>query len=108
MAITPILASESTTIVPEQLPTFDRWHIVRLAVESPDPNVGARLEVRFRKGHKHPDTGVWTLAPRSDETVKELRVENLLALASENQSVETVMNGVIAAVTAIASDQGLL
>lgn len=108
MAIEVIPASTPTTVVPPPEMTYDKWHMVHLGMDCQDPNQGARLEVRFRKGFKDPDTGVWSLAPRSDDTVKELKVDDLLALAGENEGVETVMNGVLQAVTALATAQGLL
>jgi len=108
MAISIIPATSPTTVTPPPEMTYDKWHMVQLLMESKDPNVGASLEVRFRKGYKDPDTGVWTLADRGEDTVKELRIPNLLDLAGADEGVETVMNGVIAAVTAMAAAQELL
>ena len=108
MAIEIISATDPTVTAPVEAATYDKWHLTHFQVDSSDPNGKTRLEARFRKGSKDSLTGVWTLAPRSDETVKELKVDDLLALAGQDAGVETVMNGVLSALVALGVEQGLL
>ena len=111
MALTPITATESTVTDPVPSVTYDRWYLMNLQIETHNPNTTTRLEARFRKAKKDetaPEGEQWEMAPRSDDTVAVLRVEDLFAAGDADPALTTLMDNVVQAITAMAAAENLL
>lgn len=111
MALTPITATAATVTDPIPAVTYDRWYLMNLQIETNNPNEKTRLEARFRKANKDeeaPEGEQWMLAPRSEDTVANLRVEDLFTAGESNPELEALMDAVVGAITAMASAQNLL
>lgn len=97
----PILNAANPEVIPAK--TYDRIWIEEIVIRAPDPNGDILGEVKLRKygmfdsvAEFEPGNGQW------------IRVNNILEQSNSNETLQTAMSTLIAYVTQIAVENGIV
>ncbi len=100
----PITASpETMSAIPERI--FNQWWLISLNIIAMDPNGMVQAMATFRLMRRD-DNGVAEFHPT--EMPKQLVINDLFALAASNDTVNTLVTGVIDTVGALAKAQNVI